>query len=61
MRIRKEFGSVNPQSDGVADCSVPGTAIGDNVVATSNGMNDAYAFVEAISLDGKVRFLVHNN
>jgi hypothetical protein len=55
------FGSVNPHADGLADCSVPGTATGDNVVATPNGMNDAYAFFEAISLDGKVRFLVHNN
>jgi len=56
------FGSVNPHADGLADCSVPGTRSGDNVVATpNNGMWDAFSFYAVISLDGKVRILVHNN
>ena len=39
------FGSVNPHADGLADCSVPGTAAGDNVVATpNNGLFDAMSF-----------------
>ena len=56
------FGSVNPHADGLADCSVPGTATGDNVVATpNNGLFDAMSFYAGITLDGKVRFLVRNN
>lgn len=56
-----DFGSINPHADGLADCSVPGTQTGDNVVATpNNGLFDALSFYAAISLDGKVRFLVHN-
>jgi len=56
------FGTVNPHADGLADCSVPGTVAGDNVVASpNNGMWDAFSFYAVISLDGKVRILVHNN
>ena len=56
------FGTVNPHADGLADCSVPGTVVGDNVVASpNNGMWDAFSFYAVISLDGKVRILVHNN
>ena len=56
------FGTVNPRADGLADCSVPGTVAGDNVVASpNNGMWDAFSFYAIISLDGKVRVLVHNN
>ena len=56
------FGSVNPHADGLADCSVPGTVAGDNVVASpNNGMWDAFSFYAVISLNGKVRILVHNN
>lgn len=56
------FGMVNPHADGLADCSVPGTVAGDNVVASpNNGMWDAFSFYAVISLDGKVRILVHNN
>jgi hypothetical protein len=50
------FGSVNPHADGLADCPVPGTAAGDNVVATpNNGLFDAMSFYAGITLDGKVR------
>ena len=56
------FGTVNPHADGLADCSVPGTVAGDNVVASpNNGMWDAFSFYNVDSLDGKVRILVHNN
>ena len=56
------FGTVNPHADGLSDCSVPGTVAGDNIVASpNNGMWDAFAFYAVISLDGKVRILVHNN
>jgi hypothetical protein len=56
------FGTVNPHADGLADCSVPGTVAGDNVVASpNNGMWDAFSFYDVSSLDGKVRILVHNN
>ena len=56
------FGSVNPHADGLADCSVPGTVAGDNVVASpNNGMWDDLSFYAVISLNGKVRILVHNN
>jgi hypothetical protein len=56
------FGSVNPHADGLADCSVPGTVAGDNVVASpNNGMWDAFSVYAVISLNGKVRVLVHNN
>lgn len=56
------FGSINPHADGLADCAVPGIVAGDNVVATpNNGLFDAMSFYAAITLDGKVRFLVRNN
>ena len=56
------FGPVNPHADGLTDCNVPGTVAGDNVVATpNNGLFDVMSFYAAITLDGKVRFLVHNN
>jgi hypothetical protein len=56
------FGSINPHADGLADCPVPGTVAGDNAVATpNNGLFDAMSFYAAITLDGKVRFLVRNN
>jgi hypothetical protein len=56
------FGPINPNGRGVADCSVRGTTAGDNVVATpNNGLIDAMSFFSATTLDGKVRFLIHNN
>ena len=55
------FGPINPHADGLTDCSVPGTASGDNVVATPNGLFDVLSFYTAVTLDGKVRLLVHNN
>jgi hypothetical protein len=56
------FGPITPHADGLADCSVPGTATGDNVVASpNNGLFDTMSFYAGITLDGKVRFLVRNN